>query len=143
MVESSLRLRKRIQIQVPLGSTGSAPVPMGAIMAGVPGGATYWNTFRIDSVLIWGSDILGSDADNNIKVTLSASSAWSQPNFQLLDNGTVGSERPKVGFRLGVLDRARWLNTASSELLCIITGPADTSATLQASIELISQSFAA
>jgi hypothetical protein len=130
---------KKVQISVPLdATTGVASLAFGALMAGVPGGLTYWHRFRVERVDLWGSDTITSESSNSLSVVLSASSSWDQPNFQVTDVGTIGNERPRVGFRLGVLDRARWFNTAATELLCLITGSPGTEVTVQATVELVS-----
>jgi hypothetical protein len=141
-VQPEITKFKKIQITVPLGESGSHPLSFGALMSGVPGGLTYWSKFRVDKVHIWGPDTINSDADNQISVNLSASSAWNQPNFQITDSGTLGRERARLGFQLGLLDKARWFDVASAELLCLITGPANTSCVVQADIQIISPSLA-
>jgi len=90
---------------------------------------------------MWGDQTTPGDATNFLRVTLAADSSWDQPNFQVTDTGTVGNERPRVAFRLGLLDRARWFTTADTTPVCIITGPVDTNVTIQATIEIISPSL--
>lgn len=141
-VEPTIRLEKRVQINAVLSSeSGVFTLATSSLMAGVPGGSTYWHKFRIDRIDIWGDQTTPGDSTNFLRVTLAADSSWDQPNFQLTDIGTVGNQRPRVAFRLGLLDRARWFTTADTTSVCVITGPVDTNVTIQAAIELISPSL--
>jgi hypothetical protein len=138
-VEPTIRITKRVQINVVLSSeSGVASLLTANLLAGVPGGNTYWHKFRIERIDLWGDQSTPGDSTNFLRVTLAADSSWDQPNFQVTDNGTVGNERPRVAFRLGLLDRARWFTTADTTVVCLITGPVNTNVTIQATVELIS-----
>lgn len=140
-VEPTIRLSKRVQISAQLsGESGIVTIAFSDLLTGVPGGLTYWHKFRVERVDIWGDQVLPGDTDNTIRVTLAASSDWSQPNFQVFDAGTVGVERPRVGFRLGLLDRSRWISTGYAEPMFVVAGPPDSRLIIQASIELVSPS---
>jgi len=140
----TIMIKKLIQLNVPLSEdTGVATVAFGALSAGLPGGATYWDRLRVDYVYVYGDQRPVSDSGaNSINVTVAASGAWNQPNFQLSDVGTEGNVRPRVGFSLGLLDKARWFTPASTELLCTISGVPGTTALLQASIHVVSPALA-
>jgi hypothetical protein len=127
MVEPTIRLQKRIQFL----HSAEAPtvLTVADFSAAVPGGTTYWNSIRIDRVDVWALD--GGQAE----VTVSPDSSWNQPPLHLLDIGTAGQRRGAVGFRLGLLDRARFFGVAAADAVCTVGGG---SLVIQASIELIS-----
>jgi len=135
-VEYSIKIPKRIQIQVVLPESGNHSVTVSELMGGVPGGITYWNRVRFERFDVWsGADAASSDV---LTVTVSPQNDWSQPVFSVKDSGTVGNTRAKVGFRLGLLDRARYFGTAATTELFVVGGLATSEVIIQASVELIS-----
>jgi hypothetical protein len=137
-VEYSIKVSKRIQLQVTVGSSGNFSVDPSMLSAGVPGGLTYWNRMRIDAVYAYGDSAGSAGDDHTISIQASNSTDWDQPSFNIRDTGTLGQSRPRVGFRLALLDRARWFGTAGTTELCVVNAPTDSIVTLQATIELMS-----
>lgn len=135
-VEFSIKVPKLIQISVPLPSSGNESINPSMLSAGVPGGLTYWNSIRIEKILVYSGDA-GEEA-SRLTVVVSPQSGWNQPPFQITDAGTVGNERARLGFKLGVLDRARWFGVADTTELCVVAGIADSTVIIQASVELLS-----
>jgi hypothetical protein len=133
-VERTIKLSKKVQFSQTVSAGASADFSPAEIMSNVPGGLTYWNSFRIEKILIWG----GADADGTITATVSAVSGFSQPPFTLIDSNTAGNRRPAVGFRLGLLDRSRFFGTADDTTLVTVSSSVATIIVVQATIELIS-----
>jgi hypothetical protein len=135
-VEFSIKVPKRIQLNIPIGTSGNVSVSPSMLSAGVPGGLTYWSRIRVEKIEVW-SDATAEGSDL-LEVQVSPDTSWNQPPFAVRDSGTVGNERAHVGFKLGLLDRARWFGTADTTELCVVRSGPDTACILQASIELIS-----
>lgn len=137
-VESSIRVLKRIQITLPYDTTSLGDVSMSVLMAGVPGGLTYWNRARLEKVDIWSNS--SSTGTDTLTVLLPGVDEWSQPPVSFVDTGTYGNRRACVSFKLGLLNRARWLSVADTTVL--FTAKADGQASgllvVQATIELLS-----
>lgn len=108
------------------------------LSAGIPGGLTFWNSMRIDGIYAYGDSAGAVGDDHQISIQASNSTSWNQPPFNIRDTGTLGQSRPRVGYRLALLDRARWFGTAATEELCVVNAPADSIVTVQATIEIIS-----
>jgi len=90
---------------------------------------------RVEKIDVWGS---GLD-DSTVTLEVVPDSSWDQPPLQLVDAGTPGQRRPAVGVRLGLLDRARWLNTADTTVLCTVSTSSSTATVvIQATVELVS-----
>lgn len=87
---------------------------------------------------MYGDQVLSANEPGRLRVSLTPNSGWSQPTFDLEDVGTLGRERPHVGFSLGVLDRARWFNTADVTNLFQVIFEPDSTLTIQAKIQLTS-----
>jgi hypothetical protein len=114
-------------------------VTMGMLMAGVPGGLTYWNSVRLERVDFWSNSSATSGTDT-LTVAISPVTSWNQPAVEWTDTGVVGQRRAHVGFLPGLLDRARYFNTADNSSICAVgidtTGEA--AVICQAKIELLS-----
>jgi hypothetical protein len=134
--EVTVKIRKLLQINVPIGESGNVAVSPSMLSAGLVGGLTYWKVLQIDSIRVY-SDA-AAEASNLLTVSISPSSSWAQPNLVIKDSGTVGNERARIGFRLGLLDRARWFGTASTEELFVASASPDETIIVQALVTVIS-----
>lgn len=138
MVEQTVKVQKRVEVPITI-STGTGTITPADLAAGIPGGATYWSAMRIDRIDIWGE----ATSDGGLTVRLDSQSGWSQPNFTMRDSGTTGHQRPACGFRLGLLDRARFFGTADTTPLCTVSVATMEAynCVVQASIELVSGAY--
>jgi len=134
-VVETIRLTKRIQIILDTPASGSELVTPVVLMTGVPGGLTYWRNCRIERI-----DVFSNSAPSSVdtlRVTCAADAAWNQTTSEWVDTGIPGQVRAHVGFRLGLLDRARWFSTADTTPLCAVSvdiGP--NKVIVQATVEL-------
>jgi len=135
-VEYSVKVSKLIQLTIPITESGNVSVSPSVLSAGVPGGLTYWSRMRIEKIEAYSDDVVAVSGQMSLQV--SPQSGWDQPPFAIRDAGTVGNERARLGFKMGLLDRSRWWNTADVTELCVISTAPDSTIILQASIELIS-----
>jgi hypothetical protein len=135
-VEFTIKVPKRIQILVPIGTSGNKSVDTSTLMAGVPGGLTYWSRVRFERFSVYSDD--GATAPTLLQVQISPSSSWNQPPVTFTKSGTVGNIRAAIGFRLGLLDRARYFGTADTTELFVINAADGETVVVQASIELTS-----
>lgn len=124
VVVDTIKLTKRIQVVVSTPESGSALISPSVLMAGVPGGLTYWRNCRIERIDIFSNSAPASL--DTITVTSAGNDEWNQTVAQWIDTGVPGQARAHVGYRLGLLDRARWFNTADDTPLGAVsvdTGP--------------------
>lgn len=128
----TIRVMKRVQLTQTV--TTPFSITPAALALAIPGGLTYWNSFRIERVDVWGT----ANVDNTLSVSLPAVSAGSQPPVTYVDTGIAGQRRPMVGFRLGLLDRARFFGVADATVLATVNFSSGTSLTIQAVLELSS-----
>jgi len=135
-VEYTIRLPKKIQVFAPITESGNISISPSLLMAGVPGGLTFWSRVRFERFSVY-SGASGEDADL-LRIVISPQSGWSQPPVSFTKSGTVGNVRAAIGFRLGLLDRGRFFETADVTELFVVQSAANSTAVLQASIELIS-----
>jgi hypothetical protein len=136
-VQTSIRLTKRVQFLVPLDAAGLGTLQLPTIMQGVPGGNTFWSSVRVSTIELWAP----ADANTTrpLQVTTVLDSSGGMPPLTWMDSGTQGSVRPKVGFKLGLLDQARWFSPAATFTFCTIkSAPVATSLVGQATVELLS-----
>lgn len=135
-IERSIKVTKRIAVITPEGSTDTTlDITPSLLSSGVPGGLTYWNNMRIENLHVWAKD--GQD----VALTVYPQAAWSQPPLSLVDSGTTGQRRAAVGFKLGLLDRARWFGTADTLVLATIAQSTSSSFVIHATIELMAPSL--
>jgi hypothetical protein len=134
--EVSVKVRKLIQINVPVGTSGNVSISPSMLSAGLVGGLTYWSRMQIDQIRVY-SDA-GGEGPNLLVVSVTPTSTYSQPNLVMKDSGTVGNERARIGFTFGLLDRARWFGTASTEEIFVVNGDADETIIVQALVTVIS-----
>lgn len=112
---------------------------MSSLMAGVPGGLTYWNAARLEKVSVWGDQLVAGNGSGYLEVALPPVSGWSQPATKWIDEGTLGNNRPHISFKYGILERARFLSTADDTPLFSVEGGQDTGqAVIHATLELVS-----
>jgi hypothetical protein len=89
----------------------------------VPGGNTYFNTMRVEKVQVWGAatNVGGGGSEGTpLTVTIPAVTSWNQPAEKFVDSGTSGSTRPKIGFKLGLLQASRFMGTSDTQIICNI-----------------------
>jgi hypothetical protein len=135
VVTDTIQLTKRIQISFPVPDSGSSIISPVALMAGVPGGVTFWRDCRIERIDVFSNS--SSEGTDTITVTAAGNASWGQPVSQWIDSGVYGSVRAHVGYRLGLLDRARWFNTADNTPLGAVSSDAGASTLIvQAVVEL-------
>jgi len=134
--EPTVKTRKLVQINIDMPESGNVSISPSMLSAGVIGGLTYWNSMQIEQVRVYSSD--GSTGPTLLTVAISPSSSWSQPPVVFKDTATVGNMRAAIGFHLGLLDRARWFNTAATEELCVVASAVGETIIVQALISLIS-----
>lgn len=138
-VVPTITVTKWIQVVLPIDSSGTSLIVSPSVLsAGVPGGLTFWSTVRFEQFRVYGDQVLSPEDPGRLRVSLTPNSGWSQPTFDLEDVGTLGRMRPHVGFMLGLLDRARWFNTADTTNLFQIIFDATSSITVQAKVTLTS-----
>lgn len=123
----------------------SVPITVAKIAASIPGGTTYWTRMRVSKVSIWADSAStgsGTIFTVPLTVTLPSSGTWSQPAISFTDSGIYGQSRACVGFKLGLLDQARWFGTASTDVICNLspteTAPNTRTATVHVTVELMS-----
>jgi hypothetical protein len=128
---------------VPL--SGGYTVTPAVIMQSVPG-AAFWARVRIEKISIWGQNPAGTalapNPSNSIVVNVPTDTAWNQPPMQWIDDGVEGQSRPKIAFKLGLLDRARFFTPADTTTLFSVSGANEDLLCLQYSLELVSPTLA-
>lgn len=120
-VIDSVQIMKVVQLQTSPPTEGLNLTPA-LIASRLPGGATFWNRIRIEKISIWGDNGSGSasapgSGSGDLFVLVPSDSGWDQPTIEWSDSGIFGQSRPKIAFKLGLLDRARWFNVASTQVL--------------------------
>lgn len=139
LVVDSIRITKRIQIILPIDTEGDAAITPAILMAGVPGGLTYWRECRFERIDVFSNSSPGEI--DTISVVIAGSG--SQGVGQWFDTGVPGAHRAHIGYRLGLLDRANWYNTAAGTNLGSVTATTRPgSVIVQAVVELQSNFIA-
>jgi len=93
----------------------------------------------IERIDVWGS----ASEDSTVAMQVVGDSSWNQPPVQWQDVGVPGQSRPRIGVRLGLLDRARWFGTADTTTLVNLSTSSNTATiVVQATIELLSPPLA-
>lgn len=139
-VVDTIRLTKRIQITLPVDEEGDVGITPAILMAGVPGGLTYWREVRIERI-----DIFSNAAPGEIDTLNLVTAGDSSVNgvAQWIDTGVPGQHRAHIGYRLGLLDRSRWFNTSATTGLGSLTASTRPgSVIVQAVVELQSNFIA-
>jgi hypothetical protein len=121
-VTDTIRLTKRIQVTLPAPASGSEVVSPALLATGIPGGLTYWRNMRIERLDFWSNHVISETVGTDtLTVTAAGNDAWSQTVAQWVDSGTPGQRRAHVAFRLGLLNRARFFNTADNTPLAAVS----------------------
>lgn len=136
-ITDTIRVNKRIQVTVGSDVTpADIDITPVMLMAGVPGGITYWNRVRFERIDVWGG------TSTSLGMRVMSQSGWDQPPLQMSDTGATGASRSAIGFRLGLLDRARFFGTADATVLATVSVPAtDMDVTIHAVVELMSSTL--
>jgi len=103
-------------LNVPTGSTATA-FTVADIMNRVPGSTTFWQEVRFEKFLIYGGEHAGTTSLQFQTLQVNIGSPTLGGTLSLRDDGTDGSVRSRVGFRLGLLGRAQWRNPAATDAL--------------------------
>lgn len=135
-VQYSIEVVKVIQIVVPVPASGNESISPSMLSAGIPGGLTYWSRIRFESFRAYAKDV--STGSSELAITVSPQTDWNQPPFSIIDSGTAGNVRPRLGFKLGLLDRSRWFGTADTTELFVVSGNPDEDIIIQASVVIMS-----
>jgi hypothetical protein len=136
MIEPTIRVTKKFEVSLRSATTPWS-ITVAQLCAGIPGGLTYWNRVRFEKFDIWNNSALeGQTQSGPLAISIAPDSTSGQPPFQLVDNGTVGNRRSGVGFRLGLLERARFYGTADTTV--IFTVQSGSSVLVQVTMELLS-----
>jgi hypothetical protein len=90
-----------------------ATIDTSIIMGQIPGSQTFWDRVRFEKFLVYGPTELNtatSTAEGYVLQVNVPNGSFAGGTLSLRDAGTFGSRRPCVGFRPGLLERARWYN---------------------------------
>jgi hypothetical protein len=125
--------------------SGGYTVTPAVIMQAVPG-AAFWSRLRVEKISIWGqapsSTALLPNPSNSIVVNIPTDTGWFQPPMQWVDDGVAGQSRPKIAFKLGLLERARFFTPADTTTLCTVSAADADILCFQYSLELVSPTLA-
>jgi len=141
--ESTIRVQKLLQFNFQVAAAG-ANLTVANVAAAIPGGTTYWNSIRIQKLQFWGPDYNAIETLTpgvpSMTVTVPSNSSWSQPPMQFADSGTGGQKRATIGYKLGLLDQARFFGPADTTTLATIKVNSTSTAAVvvQVSVELVS-----
>lgn len=142
-VIDTITVRKRIQIQLPQPGTAPVPITVSSLMAGVPGGSTYWGRVRIERLDVWSDFKIPTEGatstTNTDTLTVAIPPGGVSPATEWTDTGVPGQRRAHIGFRLGLMKRAEYNITANSTILCYAgMDTEDAFMIVQATVELTS-----
>jgi hypothetical protein len=120
-VQNTVRVTKAVQFPLSVGATPT-PVTVSNISGAIPGGLTYWNKIRIQSVKIWADQTTTTSATPTfpfmpILIVTTTPVGNFEPAVQWNDQGTTGQERPKIGFQLGLATQSQWFGVADIQQL--------------------------
>jgi len=118
-VQNTVRVTKAVQFPLTVAVSPTA-VTVSQISGAIPGGLTYWNKIRIQSVKIWADLTRASSTSPDIMPILIVTTTPVgnfEPAIQWNDQGTTGQERPKVGFQLGLATQSQWFGVADIQQL--------------------------
>jgi hypothetical protein len=133
-VQASVRVTKTVQNVFDIPSSGGFILTCAGISEGIPGGFTYWDKMRVQSVKAW------LPAGANIGLLCRVDATDTSPRMEWSDLGTQGAKRPGIAFELGLLDQAKWRGTATIDPICHFfpNTTADQPLTVQVVVELLS-----
>jgi len=140
MVEPTIRVTKKFSITLGVAAS-PLPVTVAMLSASIPGGLTYWSRVRFEKFDVWSGS---PDEAAKLSITVGPDASSAQPPFQITDHGTSGQRRSAVGFKLGLLERARFFGTADTTALFTVLAPAGPGVQVfvHTTIELISPALA-
>lgn len=140
VVTDTIRVTKRIQVSLPVPETGAALVSPAVLSAGIPGGLTYWRDMRVERLDFWSDHVITAVVGiDQLTITAAGNSDSGQTVAQYIDSGVPGHRRAHVGFKLGLLQRARFLSTADDTPLASVAYDGGASHVIvQATVELAS-----
>jgi len=143
-VQNSVRVIKSVQLPFIVATTPTA-VTVSAIAGAIPGGLTYWNKIRFQSIKIWANEItVGTISKFPILIVTTTPVGNAEPPLQWNDQGTTGQQRPAIGFSFGLNLQSQWFGVADIQQLFTIathnTGgtPVASDVRIQAVVEILS-----
>jgi len=142
--EKSITVNQVFQSAFELSNTPKQDITPAFIATSFPG-AAFWSRFRIEKIAIWGRTLVSGtvlQTSGAITVDIPADVSWNQPPMRLTDDGIEGQSRPKIAFKLGLLDRARFFTPADETIICSISGSANELITCQFTLQLVSPAVA-
>lgn len=109
-------------------SAAAQSLPVSYFTTFIPGGQTYFTTIQFEKFYVWATNGSNSSVEDTrdfseLQVMVMGNSTWNQPPKEWEDSGVAGKERPRIAFRLGLLDRARFYGVASNDVLFQIGAP--------------------
>jgi len=110
------------------------------IATSFPCGA-FWSRMRIDKISVWGQTLVTNNVPNvsgAIIVDIPADASWNQPPMRFTDDAVQGQSRPRIAFKLGLLDRARFFTSADETVICTVLGAQNEQFTVQFTLQLVS-----
>lgn len=154
-VQDTIRVTKTVQFVLAQVINTPKPVTIATIMSAVPGGTTYWNKVRINSLRIWSETQLGASTANPVgtapvlRVVAATESGWQLPNVSWTDTGTPGQRRSGIAYLPSMFTRGQWFGTASTTNICDVSNANGTpnpnlhaaDITIQVNLELMSPSL--
>jgi len=145
-VQNTVRVTKAVQFPFTVATTPTA-VTVSTISGAIPGGLTYWNKIRFQSIKIW-ADLTQISATTPqfmpILIVTTTPVGNFEPAIQWNDQGTTGQERPKLGFQLGLATQSQWFGVADIQQLFTIAvhqpdgTPVAGTCRIQANVEILS-----
>jgi len=143
-VIDSVQIIKTVQLQTIPPTEGLNITPT-LLASRLPGGTTFWSRIRIEKISVWGdngtSETIPSTRSGDLFVIIPSDSSWDQPTIEWSDTGVFGVSRPKIAFKLGLLDRARWFGVADETVIAQVgnrVAPGNPAVTIQATVSVIS-----
>jgi len=138
--EKTIVVNQVFQSKFIMDTTSKLNITPAFIATSFPGGA-FWSRMRIDKVSVWGQTLVGNGipaVSGAIIVDIPSDASWNQPPMRFTDDAVQGQSRPRIAFRLGLLDRARFFTSADETIICTILGTSTEQFTLQFSLQLVS-----
>jgi hypothetical protein len=147
-VQNSVRVVKSIQLPFTVATTPTA-VTVSALSGALPGGLTYWNKIRFQSIKIWSNEVItgsgsGQQFQFPILIVTTTPVGTAEPAIQWNDQGTTGQQRPAIGFSFGLAVQSQWFGVADIQQLFTIalhapdSTPVGGSVRIQAVVEILS-----
>jgi len=141
-IQNTVRVVKSVQFTVPVATTPTA-VTVSTVSGSVPGGLTYWNRIRFQSVKFWANN-LPTTGLVPILIVTTVPQGNSEPAIQWNDTGVTGQSRSRLGYSFGLNQQSQWFGVADLQQLFTIAlhtpdnSPAAGTVRVQAVVELLS-----